>query len=257
MDHHDTVISKQNNLQSPGYPLLIGTLDRRNTSIRLLNSQLFWLLFVPTFVFFFFVLCQWLLVIILVATGLCWWPLLLVASSGFAHVIGALVFVRFKTIGRESVAFSTQLATLVIVVAFILYLLCVALEAPAQCFSASFKEKLIISTSNASISINSIVADSKHHLSLLFPLYRELAVFICHKSEQNPLWYSTLYTSRDRSAKPQYTLVVSDESIELAIFAFSFVDLLVKASDICVLVLETSAAFLPQVRSRPGFSSVF
>ena len=211
MDHYEIVTSKQNYLQSLGSPLKNDTLVRlflirdtardlpnphfveehaepyrrlerdrqtRNTSIMPaipLKSQLFWLLFVPTLVFSFSMLCQWLLVIILVAAGLCWWPFLVVATSSLVHVIAALVFVRQKTIGRESVAVSTLLTGLFIV-AFIFYILCLAIEAPALCLSVSLKEKLILSTSNASSSIllNSIEAKPKHHFSLLFPYLTRL-----------------------------------------------------------------------------------
>ena len=223
----------------------------RNTNC--LDFAWFWLLFLPALLFVVLVACHWLLMIALVASDLCWWPWFILAVSGTVHMLAALVFIRLKTADSDFVTASPPIyAGLLIVVhfvAFIIYILCITLEAPAQCFSTSFKEKLASQTLNASIG-NS---DTNTNLSILFPLYREFAAFVSYKSEQSSLWYSPLYTSR-KWVTPKYIFMGSNESIELTLFVFVLVDFLVRTSAFCVLVLETCAALHLHLSSRPLYS---
>ena len=229
--------------------------DRAIRSTRCLDFAWFWLLFLPALLFVVLVACHWLLMIALVASGLCWWPWFVLAVSGTVHMLAALVFIRLKTADSDSVTASPPIyAGLLIIVhfvAFIIYILCITLEAPAQCLLTSFKEKLASQTLNASIG-NSCMSKN---LSILFPLYRELVVFFSYKSAQNPLWYSSLNTSREWST-PINFFKVSNESVELPLFVFVLVDFLVRASAFCVFVLETCAAFHLHLRSRPLYSAV-
>lgn len=228
----------------------------RNRAIRdtgCLDLAWFWLLFLPALLFVVFVACHWLLMIALVANGLCWWPFCVLAFSDSVHMLAALVFIHMKTANSDSVTASPPIyAGLLIVVhcvGFIIYILCITLEAPAHCFSTSFKEKLTGQT------LNSSYPHTNTNLSILFPLYRELAAFVSYKFEQSTLWYSPLQTTR-KWVTPKHIFIASDESVELSIFVFVLVDLLVRTSAFCVLVLETCAALRLHLRSRPLYSPV-
>lgn len=203
-----------------------------------------------------FVICHWILMAALMTSGLCWWPFFVLAVSETVHMFAALVFIRLKTASSDSVTASPPIyAGLLIViyfVAFIIYILCITLESPAQCFSTSFKKKLASQTLNISI-------ENQHTritLSIFSPLYRELAAYYNFESAQNPL-YSSLYTSREW-ATPKNFFEVGDERIEFTLFvqAFVLVDLLVRTSTFCVLVLETCSACRLHLSSRPHYSAL-
>ena len=211
-----------------------------------------WLLFIPAILLLVCVVCNWLLMAALMASGLCWWPFCVLAVSDTVHILTALVFIHLKTAGSDSVTASPPIyAGLLIVVhfvAFIIYILCITLEAPAHCFSTSFKEKLAGQTWNASIGNPHT---STTNLSILFPLYREFAAFVRYNSEQSP----SLNTSREL-AVPNNTIEVSNVSVELTLFVFVLVEFLVRISAFCVLLLETCAAHRLHLRSRPLYSAV-
>ena len=140
--------------------------------------------------------------------------------------------------GRDKVGAHIYAGLLIAVhsIAFTIYLLCVTQEAPAQFFSTSCKKKLASSAPNISTSINSTGVILKQRMSILFPLFRELAVCIINT-------YASMNVSE-----------LVKEIIDGAIIVFYLLDLLVKALAICVLVIETVFALRPHWGSRPRFS---
>ena len=188
---------------------------------------------------------QWVMVGSLMAVGLCWWPFLIVAFFGTVHIFVAVVYIKRKFPDESFTSSSLIYSGLLIIVnllALTAYLLNVTLEAPMQCFSTSVNLIFPNSTLNKNL--------KQHHLPVLFPLYRELAVYVSERTEQNQNWNSSFFSTSQLTSHK-----FSDEVMYLLLIVFILLDLVFKSSATCVLALESAAALPLHWRSRPRFTA--